>query len=77
VGLPSVEEAQSKIDAEWIDINHLEMVLDLLDDSVDVVRGIECPAWIDYVGGYHWLTNEHLTTAMARHLVHKLRPLVK
>jgi hypothetical protein len=77
VGLPSVEVAQSKIDAEWIDVNHLEMVLDLLDDSTYAVRGIECPAWIDYVGGYHWLANEHLTTAMARHLVQKLRPLIK
>ena len=77
VGLPSVKEAQSKIDAEWVDVNHLEMVLDLLDDSMDAVQRIECPAWIDYVGGYRWLTNEHLTTAMARHLVQKLRPLIK
>jgi hypothetical protein len=76
VGLPSVEEAQSKIDADWIDVNHLEMVLDLLDDSTDAVRGIECPAWIDYIEGYRWLANEHLTTAMARHLVQKLRPLI-
>jgi hypothetical protein len=77
VGLPAVEEAQSRIDVEWSDVNHMEMVLDLLEDSIKAVRGIDCPAWIEYVEGYRWLTNEHLTTAMARHLVQKLRPLVE
>jgi hypothetical protein len=77
VGLPSIEEAQSRIDTEWIDVNHLEVVLDLLEDSIEAVREIDCPVWIDYVEGYRWLTNEHLTTAMARHLVQKLRPLVE
>ncbi len=77
VGLPSTEEAQSKIDAEWVDVNNLELVLELLDDSIDAVREIECPAWIEYVEGYRWLTNEHLHSAMARHIVRKLRPLME
>jgi hypothetical protein len=71
--LPAIEDAQSKIDAEWIDVDHLEVVLDYLEDSIEAVQGIECPAWIDYVEGYRWQANEHLTTAMARHLIRKLR----
>ena len=42
--LPSVEEAQLKLDTEWTDVKYLEMVMDLLDDSIDAVQEIECPA---------------------------------
>jgi hypothetical protein len=77
VVLPTAEEAQSRIDAEWIDVNNLELVLELLDDSIEAVQGVECPVWIDYVEGYHWLTNEHLNSAMARHIVRKLRPVME
>jgi hypothetical protein len=77
VDLPSVEEAQSRIDAEWSDVSNLELVLKLLDDSLQAVQEIECPVWIDYVEGYRWLTNEHLNSAVARHLVQKLRPLIE
>ncbi len=74
---PSIEELQAKIDAEWVDIEHLRLVINWLDRSIDAVNGLDCPGWIEYVGGYRSLTDEHMTTAMARHLVRTLRPMVQ
>jgi hypothetical protein len=73
---PSADELQGRIDAEWADVDHLRMVIEWLDRAVDAVGSLECPRWVKYVDGYRTLADQHLTTAMARHFVRVLKPLV-
>jgi len=72
-----VDEIQEAIDAEWADVEHLKLVIQWLDDSAHAVQGVACPGWLEYVEGYRQLSDEHLTTAIARHLVRKLGPMMK
>jgi hypothetical protein len=73
----SIEKVQKYIDDNWSDVEHLRMVLNWLGDSIDAMEGIDCPSWIEYVEEYLELTDEHLTTTIARHLARKLRPLLE
>lgn len=76
-GEPSIEQIQERVDEIWADVDHLRMVIDWLDDSVSAVSGLDCPGWIEYVEGYRKLSDDHLTTAIARHLVRKLKPMIE
>ncbi len=71
-----VESARAAIDADWLDVDYLQVTLSWLEKSAQVVSGLECPGWLEYVEGYRQLTDEHLTVAVARHLVRVLRPIV-
>ena len=71
-----VEAARTAIDADWLDVDFLNVTLDWLKKSVEAARGLACPGWLEYVEGYRQLTDEHLTVAVARHLVRVLRPIV-
>lgn len=73
---PSLEELRVTVEKGWQDVEHLRMVMEWLDDCLDAVRDLECPAWVDYVEGYRTLTDENLTSILGHHLIHKLRPLV-
>jgi hypothetical protein len=73
---PAAEELRAKIEEEWNDIEHLRLVLDWLDDSVEAVKELKCPAWLEYVEGYRALTDENLSTVLGHHLIHKLHPLI-
>jgi hypothetical protein len=73
----SIDEVQDAIDEAWMDVEHLQLVIQWLDGSTQAVQGFACPGWLDYVAGYRKLSDEHLTTAIARHLVRKLRPMIK
>jgi hypothetical protein len=72
-----INEVQDTINEAWMDVEHLQLVIQWLDDSTGAVQGLECPGWLDYVEGYRELSDEHLTSAIARHLVRKLRPMVE
>lgn len=76
-GDEEVKRIQSRVDQAWADVEHLRMVIEWLDDSLSAVEGIDCPGWVDYVEGYKKLADDHLTTAIARHLVRKLRPMIE
>ena len=71
-----IDRVQSRVDDAWADVEHLRLVIEWLDESITAVGGIDCPGWIEYVEGYKTLADEHLTTAIARHLVRKLKPLM-
>ena len=71
-----VDPLRAAIDADWLDVDYLQVTLDWLKKSVEAVSGLECPGWLEYVEGYRQLTDEHLTVAVARHLVRVLRPIV-
>lgn len=73
---PSVDDLRSIIEAEWTDVEHLRRVLEWLDQSIEAARGVDCPAWIEYVSGYRKRTDENMTVAVARHLMEKLRPII-
>lgn len=73
---PAVIELQAKLEKEWNDVEHLRLVLDWLDDSIEAVRELKCPAWVEYVEGYRTLTDKNLSLVMGHHLIHKLHPLV-
>lgn len=73
----SIDEVQDAIDEAWMDVEHLQLVIQWLDDSTQAVQDLACPGWLDYVEGYRELSDEHLTTAIAKHLVRKLRPLIE
>ena len=73
---PSLEALQAVVEEGWQDVKHLRMVMEWLDDCLDAVRDLECPAWVEYVGGYRALTDENLTSVIGHHLIHKLRPLL-
>jgi hypothetical protein len=71
-----VDAVQAAIDEDWLDVDYLHVTLDWLRQSVAAVGGLECPGWLEYVESYRQLTDEHLTVAVARHLVRVLRPIV-
>jgi hypothetical protein len=71
----SYAECQRKIDAEWSDVGQMSEVVEWLNRSLEVVREMNCPAWIDYVNGYKTLANEHLTGFVARHILRTLKQL--
>lgn len=73
----SIEQIQGHVDESWADVEHLRLVIAWLDDSVSAMSGLDCPGWIEYVMGYRKLTDDHLTTAIARHLVRKLKPMIE
>lgn len=73
----SIDEVQKRVDEAWADVEHLRLVIGWLDESASAVSEVECPGWIEYVEGYRKLADDHLTTAIARHLVRKLRPIMK
>jgi hypothetical protein len=65
---PSVGEIQRRIDAGWVDVEHLRLVLQWLDDTIEAVEGIDCSGWIEYIAARRELADEQLTYAAARHL---------
>ncbi len=73
---PSVDDLRSILEAGWTDVEHLRWVVEWLDHSIEAVRGMDCPAWIEYVDGYRKRTDENMTAAVARHLMEKLRPII-
>jgi hypothetical protein len=73
---PTVEDLRNKIEDDWDDVEHLRLVLDWLQDSLEAVEGMKCPAWVEYVEGYRALTDENLSTVLGHHLIHKLHPLI-
>jgi len=77
-GMPAqiVEATRAGINADWLDVDYLNVTLDWLRKSVEAVSRLECPGWLAYVEGYRQLTDEHLTVGVARHLVRVLRPIV-
>jgi hypothetical protein len=70
--VPSADDLRSILETEWTDVEHLRKVLEWLDQSMIAVRGVDCPAWIEYVNGYRERTDENMTAALARHLMEKL-----
>jgi hypothetical protein len=72
---PSYDDCQRKIDAEWLDVEQMGEVMEWLNRSLEAVREMNCPAWIDYVNGYKTLANEHLTGFVARHISRILQQL--
>ena len=72
-----INQVQDRVDETWADVEHLRLVIEWLDDSLSAVSDVECPGWVEYVEGYKELTDDHLTTAIARHLVRKLRPMIE
>ena len=72
-----LDRMREAIDSEWHDVNHLRLVIHWLDESSHAVEGMNCPGWLAYIGGYRQLTNDHLTAAIAHHLMRTLRPLVQ
>jgi hypothetical protein len=73
--LSSLDNYQRKIDAEWLDVGQMGEVIEGLDRSLEAVREINCPIWIDYVNGYKALANEHMTGFVARHIMRILQKL--
>lgn len=73
----SIEQIQERVDETWSDVEHLRLVIKWLDDSISAVSKLDCPGWIEYVQGYRKLSDDHLTTAIARHLVRKLKPMIE
>ncbi|KPK89789.1 MAG: hypothetical protein AMJ88_17080 [Anaerolineae bacterium SM23_ 63] len=71
----SLDEHQRKIDAEWLDVEQMGEVIEGLNRSLEAVRDVDCPAWIDYVNGYKTLANEHMTGFVARHIMRILQQL--
>ena len=74
-GASSVEECQRKIDDEWLDVGQLGEVIEWLNRSLEAVREVDCPIWIEYVNGYKTLANRHMTGFTARHIMRILQQL--
>jgi hypothetical protein len=71
-----IEAVRGAIDADWLDVGFLNVTMSWLEKSAQSVSRLACPGWLEYVEGYRQLTDEHLTVAVARHLVRVLRPIV-
>ncbi len=72
----TIDATRAAIDGEWLDVDFLKVTLSWLKKSAEAVSGLQCAGWLEYVEGYRQLTDEHLTVAVARHMVRVLRPLV-
>ena len=72
---PSMEECQRKIDDQWLDVEQMGEVIEGLNRSLEVVREVDCPIWIEYVNGYKTLANEHVKGFAARHILRILQQI--
>ena len=72
---PSMEECQRKIDDQWLDVEQMGEVIEGLNRSLEVVREVDCPIWIEYVNGYKTLANEHMKGFAARHILRILQQI--
>jgi hypothetical protein len=73
--LPSVEQLQQSIEADWQDVEHLRMVIDWFDQGLSAVDGLECRAWVEYINEYRAAADQHLTMLVARHLLRTIGSL--
>ena len=64
------------IDESWLDVDHIQLVMDWLEKSLSAVESMRCQGWVDYVNGYIELADGHLKRAVARHLQRVVGPLV-
>jgi hypothetical protein len=64
-----IEATRAAIDRDWLDVDFLKVTLTWLKESAEAVNGLACAGWLEYVEGYRQLADEHLTVAVARHLV--------
>ena len=55
-------------DAGWVDVEHLRLVRQWFDDTIEAVEGVDCPGWVQYITTRRDLAEEHLTYAAACHL---------
>lgn len=65
---PEIEKLQRSLDAQWIDVTQLKRVMQGLNQAIEAVRGLDCPAWVRYVDGYRAITDGHLERCITRHL---------
>jgi hypothetical protein len=65
---PGIEELQRSMDGEWIDVNQLKRVMRGLNQAIEAVQGLDCPAWVRYVNEYRAITDRHLERCIKRHL---------
>lgn len=74
---PDLDAMRRRLEAEWLDLEYLRLVMDWLDKSIRAVKGVACSAWKAYVRGYQELTDKHMTRAVARHMRRLLQPLIR
>ncbi|MDQ4076418.1 MAG: hypothetical protein M3220_09255, partial [Chloroflexota bacterium] len=72
--LPSTDALESHINRNWTDIEHLRLIIEWLDRSIEAVQDIDCPRWVGYVTGYRTLAHRHLLIMTSQHLMRVLRP---
>ncbi len=65
---PMADDIQKYIDDSWIDTDHMDLVIKWLDEAVNAVQNLNCPAWIEYVNGYRKRSVQHLTNFYTYHL---------
>jgi hypothetical protein len=65
---PDIEKLQQSLDGGWIDVTQLKRVMQGLNQAMEAVQGLNCPAWVRYVDGYRSITDGHLERCIKRHL---------
>lgn len=74
--LLSVEELRSRLEADWVDIDHLNAVIEFLERAIAAVGSVKCTGWVEYLTSYIDLAKKHMKRASILHLERSLRPLV-
>jgi hypothetical protein len=70
-------DLQSAVDAAWLDVDHLHVVIEQLELSLEVLDELPCAEWHVYVAGYIELAEGHLARAVGSHLKSSVGALVK
>jgi hypothetical protein len=73
---PSVNDLQSRIDADWLDVTYMRMAMQWLDKAIEAVDGLQCPRWVGYVDSRRSLADGFLTKFITRHILWVLDPSV-